>query len=200
MGILGTSFNATINVVEPPPPPPITVQLSISPGGPWRVGQSIRLMATVTQGGQPLPYVVVTFMARAGGSTIAVGTAETNASGEAVLNYTIPGALGCQNVEFYAVHNNVESNRISNAVNRETRFTNINYPQEVMRGQTFTVSGRLEVMQDINVWAPFAGRTVRITFGSTTVNVTTDGNGNFSASLTAPNTAGQYQLTIEFRP
>ena len=110
-------------------------------------------------------------------------------------------------VTFYATVGSVQSNQVSGVILIPTKFTGISVsPSTIYPNQTVTVSGTLEALSTAvyNQWVPVAGQTISYTLtnssGSTITSgsVTTNSNGNFTITFTAPSTPGSYTLDISF--
>jgi hypothetical protein len=110
-------------------------------------------------------------------------------------------------VTFYATVGSVQSNQVSGVILIPTKFTGISVsPSTIYPNQTVTVSGTLEALSTAvyNQWVPVAGQTISYTLvnsSGTTItsgSVTTNSNGNFTITFTAPSTPGSYTLNIAF--
>jgi hypothetical protein len=178
----------------------VTVKLGISPNPPWTAGQTINLAATVTADGKAAANREVAFMMAVGRYEFEIGSAFTGSDGVARLTYTIPWLIDgvtvpCNTVSFYAIDtfSGVASNTVSGQVAYPTRIS-ISAPSQVIVGQKFTVSGKLEYQSSSTAWSGLSGKTVSIYYNSTKLaDVTTDSGGNYSATVSIPFT-GTYTL------
>jgi hypothetical protein len=110
-------------------------------------------------------------------------------------------------VTFYATVGSVQSNQVSGVILIPTKFTGISVsPSTIYPNQTVTVSGTLEELSTAtyNQWVAAANQTISYTLtnsSGTTItsgSVTTNSNGNFTITFTAPSTPGSYTLDIVF--
>jgi hypothetical protein len=110
-------------------------------------------------------------------------------------------------VTFYATVGSVQSNQVSGVILIPTKFTGISVsPSTIYPNQTVTVSGTLEALSTAtyNQWVAAANQTISYTLvnsSGTTItsgSVTTNSNGNFTITFTAPSTPGSYTLDIVF--
>jgi hypothetical protein len=110
-------------------------------------------------------------------------------------------------VTFYATVGSVQSNQVSGVILIPTKFTGISVsPSTIYPNQTVTVSGTLEQLSTAvyNQWVAVAGQTISYTLVNssgtkiTSGSVTTNSNGNFTITFTAPSTPGSYTLDIVF--
>jgi hypothetical protein len=110
-------------------------------------------------------------------------------------------------VTFYASVGGFNSNQVSGTIYIPTQFTGISVsPSTIYPNQTVTVSGTLEQLSTAvyNQWVAAANQTISYTLtnssGSTITSgsVTTNSNGNFTITFTAPSTPGSYTLDLVF--
>ncbi len=202
----------------------VTLQLSVSPQGPWTAGQTVNVTVTASQ--DPGEIIDINIMVQSGGVTLAGPTLITSCnmpSGSNVscsTSFQVPFQVqsGSSTVEvpgstlvIYAVGETTgaESNSVSGNVLYPTRITNINvYPsQSVVVGEKVQISGTLQFEQTANNWLPLGGQPVgyEITTvqGGETITVvppsqvSTASDGSFTFTWT-PSQAGSYTVTIAF--
>jgi hypothetical protein len=219
--LAGTQQTVGITVSQPP-----NISLTVSPGSPWQLNQTITL--TVTVGGTPPANTANFYMVlqSGGGSlTIELGSATLQQTSpvptyQATLQVTLVSPMSYSPapgvteqvplygpVTFYATVGSVQSNQVSGVILIPTKFTGISVsPSTIYPNQTVTVSGTLEQLSTAtyNQWVAAANQTISYTLvnsSGTTItsgSVTTNSNGNFTITFTAPSTPGSYTLDIVF--
>jgi hypothetical protein len=221
--LAGTQQTVGITVSQPP-----SISLTVSPGSPWQLNQTITLAVSL-QGTPPANANTANFymvLQSGGGSlTIQLGSATLQQTSpvptyQATLQVTLVSPMSYSPapgvtqqvpvygpVTFYATVGSVQSNQVSGVILIPTKFTGISVsPSTIYPNQTVTVSGTLEELSTAvyNQWVPAAGQTISYTLvnsSGTTItsgSVTTNSNGNFTITFTAPSTPGSYTLDIVF--
>jgi len=221
--LAGTQQTVGITVSQPP-----SISLTVSPGSPWKLNQTITLAVSL-QGTPPANANTANFymvLQSGGGSlTIQLGSATLQQTSpvptyQATLQVTLVSPMSYSPapgvtqqvpvygpVTFYATVGSVQSNQVSGVILIPTKFTGISVsPSTIYPGQTVTVSGTLEQLSTAtyNQWVPVAGQTISYTLVNssgtkiTSGSVTTNSNGNFTITFTAPSTPGSYTLDIVF--
>jgi len=221
--LAGTQQTVGITVSQPP-----SISLTVSPGSPWKLNQTITLAVSL-QGTPPANANTANFymvLQSGGGSlTIQLGSATLQQTSpvptyQATLQVTLVSPMSYSPapgvtqqvpvygpVTFYATVGSVQSNQVSGVILIPTKFTGISVsPSTIYPNQTVTVSGTLEQLSTAtyNQWVPVAGQTISYTLVNssgtkiTSGSVTTNSNGNFTITFTAPSTPGSYTLDIVF--
>jgi hypothetical protein len=221
--LAGTQQTVGITVSQPP-----SISLTVSPGSPWQLNQTITLAVSL-QGTPPANANTANFymvLQSGGGSlTIQLGSATLQQTSpvptyQATLQVTLVSPMSYSPapgvtqqvpvygpVTFYATVGSVQSNQVSGVILIPTKFTGISVsPSTIYPNQTVTVSGTLEELSTAvyNQWVPAAGQTISYTLVNssgtkiTSGSVTTNSNGNFTITFTAPSTPGSYTLDIVF--
>jgi len=221
--LAGTEQTVGITVSQPP-----SITLTVSPGSPWQLNQTITLAVSL-QGTPPANANTANFymvLQSGGGSlTIQLGSATLQQTSpvptyQATLQVTLVSPMSYSPapgvtqqvpvygpVTFYATVGSVQSNQVSGVILIPTKFTGISVsPSTIYPNQTVTVSGTLEALSTAvyNQWVPVAGQTISYTLVNssgtkiTSGSVTTNSNGNFTITFTAPSTPGSYTLDIVF--
>jgi len=221
--LAGTQQTVGITVSQPP-----SISLTVSPGSPWKLNQTITLAVSL-QGTPPANANTANFymvLQSGGGSlTIQLGSATLQQTSpvptyQATLQVTLVSPMSYSPapgvtqqvpvygpVTFYATVGSVQSNQVSGVILIPTKFTGISVsPSTIYPNQTVTVSGTLEALSTAvyNQWVPAAGQTISYTLVNssgtkiTSGSVTTNSNGNFTITFTAPSTPGSYTLDISF--
>jgi len=221
--LAGTQQTVGITVSQPP-----SISLTVSPGSPWKLNQTITLAVSL-QGTPPANANTANFymvLQSGGGSlTIQLGSATLQQTSpvptyQATLQVTLVSPMSYSPapgvtqqvpvygpVTFYATVGSVQSNQVSGVILIPTKFTGISVsPSTIYPNQTVTVSGTLEALSTAvyNQWVPAAGQTISYTLVNssgtkiTSGSVTTNSNGNFTITFTAPSTPGSYTLDIVF--
>jgi len=221
--LAGTQQTVGITVSQPP-----SISLTVSPGSPWKLNQTITLAVSL-QGTPPANANTANFymvLQSGGGSlTIQLGSATLQQTSpvptyQATLQVTLVSPMSYSPapgvtqqvpvygpVTFYATVGSVQSNQVSGVILIPTKFTGISVsPSTIYPNQTVTVSGTLEALSTAvyNQWVPVAGQTISYTLVNssgtkiTSGSVTTNSNGNFTITFTAPSTPGSYTLDIVF--
>jgi len=219
--LAGTEQTVGITVSQPP-----SITLTVSPGSPWQLNQTITLAVSL-QGTPPANTANFYMVLQSGGGslTIQLGSATLQQTSpvptyQATLQVTLVSPMSYSPapgvtqqgpvygpVTFYATVGSVQSNQVSGVILIPTKFTGISVsPSTIYPNQTVTVSGTLEALSTAvyNQWVPVAGQTISYTLvnsSGTTItsgSVTTNSNGNFTITFTAPSTPGSYTLDIVF--
>jgi len=221
--LAGTQQTVGITVSQPP-----SISLTVSPGSPWQLNQTITLAVSL-QGTPPANANTANFymvLQSGGGSlTIQLGSATLQQTSpvptyQATLQVTLVSPMSYSPapgvtqqvpvygpVTFYATVGSVQSNQVSGVILIPTKFTGISVsPSTIYPNQTVTVSGTMEQLSTAvyNQWVPVAGQTISYTLVNssgtkiTSGSVTTNSNGNFTITFTAPSTPGSYTLDIVF--
>jgi len=219
--LAGTQQTVGITVSQPP-----SVSLTVSPGSPWQLNQTITLAVSL-QGTPPANTANFYMVLQSGGGslTINLGSATLQQTSpvptySATLQVTLVSPMSYSPapgvteqvpvygpVTFYATVGSVQSNQVSGTILIPTKFTGISVsPSTIYPNQTVTVSGTLEQLSTAtyNQWVAAANQTISYTLvnssGSTITSgsVTTNSNGNFTITFTAPSTPGSYTLDISF--
>jgi len=219
--LAGTQQTVGITVSQPP-----SISLTVSPGSPWKLNQTITLAVSL-QGTPPANTANFYMVLQSGGGslTIQLGSATLQQTSpvptyQATLQVTLVSPMSYSPapgvtqqvpvygpVTFYATVGSVQSNQVSGVILIPTKFTGISVsPSTIYPNQTVTVSGTLEALSTAvyNQWVPVAGQTISYTLvnsSGTTItsgSVTTNSNGNFTITFTAPSTPGSYTLDIVF--
>jgi len=219
--LAGTQQTVGITVSQPP-----SISLTVSPGSPWQLNQTITLAVSL-QGTPPANTANFYMVLQSGGGslTIQLGSATLQQTSpvptyQATLQVTLVSPMSYSPapdvtqqvpvygpVTFYATVGSVQSNQVSGVILIPTKFTGISVsPSTIYPNQTVTVSGTLEQLSTstYNQWVPAAGQTISYTLvnsSGTTItsgSVTTNSNGNFTITFTAPSTPGSYTLDIVF--
>ena len=219
--LAGTEQTVGITVSQPP-----SISLTVSPGSPWQLNQTITLAVSL-QGTPPANTANFYMVLQSGGGslTIQLGSATLQQTSpvptyQATLQVTLVSPMSYSPapgvteqvpvygpVTFYATVGSVKSNQVSGVILIPTKFTGISVsPSTIYPNQTVTVSGTLEALSTAvyNQWVPVAGQTISYTLtnsSGTTItsgSVTTNSNGNFTITFTAPSTPGSYTLNIVF--
>jgi len=219
--LAGTQQTVGITVSQPP-----SISFSVSPGSPWQLNQTITLAVSL-QGTPPANTANFYMVLQSGGGslTIQLGSATLQQTSpvptyQATLQVTLVSPMSYSPapgvtqqvpvygpVTFYATVGSVQSNQVSGVILIPTKFTGISVsPSTIYPGQTVTVSGTLEQLSTAtyNQWVPVAGQTISYTLVNssgtkiTSGSVTTNSNGNFTITFTAPSTPGSYTLDIVF--
>jgi len=219
--LAGTQQTVGITVSQPP-----SITLTVSPGSPWQLNQTITLAVSL-QGTPPANTANFYMVLQSGGGslTIQLGSATLQQTSpvptyQATLQVTLVSPMSYSPapgvtqqvpvygpVTFYATVGSVQSNQVSGVILIPTKFTGISVsPSTIYPNQTVTVSGTLEALSTAvyNQWVPVAGQTISYTLvnsSGTTItsgSVTTNSNGNFTITFTAPSTPGSYTLDISF--
>jgi len=217
----GTQQTVGITVSQPP-----SISLTVSPGSPWQLNQTITLAVSL-QGTPPANTANFYMVLQSGGGslTIQLGSATLQQTSpvptyQATLQVTLVSPMSYSPapgvtqqvpvygpVTFYATVGSVQSNQVSGVILIPTKFTGISVsPSTIYPNQTVTVSGTLEALSTAvyNQWVPVAGQTISYTLVNssgtkiTSGSVTTNSNGNFTITFTAPSTPGSYTLDIVF--
>jgi len=219
--LAGTQQTVGITVSQPP-----SISFSVSPGSPWQLNQTITLAVSL-QGTPPANTANFYMVLQSGGGslTIQLGSATLQQTSpvptyQATLQVTLVSPMSYSPapgvtqqvpvygpVTFYATVGSVQSNQVSGVILIPTKFTGISVsPSTIYPNQTVTVSGTLEALSTAvyNQWVPVAGQTISYTLVNssgtkiTSGSVTTNSNGNFTITFTAPSTPGSYTLDIVF--
>ena len=219
--LAGTQQTVGITVSQPP-----SISLTVSPGSPWQLNQTITLTVSL-QGTPPANTANFYMVLQSGGGslTIQLGSATLQQTSpvptyQATLQVTLVSPMSYSPapgvtqqvpvygpVTFYATVGSVQSNQVSGVILIPTKFTGISVsPSTIYPNQTVTVSGTLEALSTAvyNQWVPAAGQTISYTLVNssgtkiTSGSVTTNSNGNFTITFTAPSTPGSYTLDIVF--
>jgi len=219
--LAGTEQTVGITVSQPP-----SITLTVSPGSPWQLNQTITLAVSL-QGTPPANTANFYMVLQSGGGslTIQLGSATLQQTSpvptyQATLQVTLVSPMSYSPapgvtqqvpvygpVTFYATVGSVQSNQVSGVILIPTKFTGISVsPSTIYPNQTVTVSGTLEALSTAvyNQWVPVAGQTISYTLVNssgtkiTSGSVTTNSNGNFTITFTAPSTPGSYTLNIVF--
>jgi len=219
--LAGTEQTVGITVSQLP-----SISLSVSPGSPWQLGQTITLAVSL-QGSPPANTANFYMVLQSGGSnlTIELGSATLQQTSpvptyQATLQVQLISPMSYSPapsvteqvpvygpVTFYATVGSVQSNQVSGVILIPTKFTGISVsPSTIYPNQTVTVSGTLEQLSTAtyNQWVAAANQTISYTLvnsSGTTItsgSVTTNSNGNFTITFTAPSTPGSYTLDIAF--
>jgi len=221
--LAGTQQTVGITVSQPP-----SISLTVSPGSPWKLNQTITLAVSL-QGTPPANANTANFymvLQSGGGSlTIQLGSATLQQTSpvptyQATLQVTLVSPMSYSPapgvtqqvpvygpVTFYATVGSVQSNQVSGVILIPTKFTGISVsPSTIYPNQTVTVSGTMQQLSTAvyNQWVPAAGQTISYTLVNssgtkiTSGSVTTNSNGNFTITFTAPSTPGSYTLDIVF--
>jgi len=219
--LAGTQQTVGITVSQPP-----SISLTVSPGSPWQLNQTITLAVSL-QGTPPANTANFYMVLQSGGGslTIQLGSATLQQTSpvptyQATLQVTLVSPMSYSPapgvtqqvpvygpVTFYATVGSVQSNQVSGVILIPTKFTGISVsPSTIYPNQTVTVSGTLEALSTAvyNQWVPVAGQTISYTLVNssgtkiTSGSVTTNSNGNFTITFTAPSTPGSYTLDIVF--
>jgi len=219
--LAGTQQTVGITVSQPP-----SISLTVSPGSPWQLNQTITLAVSL-QGTPPANTANFYMVLQSGGGslTIQLGSATLQQTSpvptyQATLQVTLVSPMSYSPapgvtqqvpvygpVTFYATVGSVQSNQVSGVILIPTKFTGISVsPSTIYPNQTVTVSGTLEQLSTAtyNQWVPVAGQTISYTLVNssgtkiTSGSVTTNSNGNFTITFTAPSTPGSYTLDIVF--
>jgi len=221
--LAGTQQTVGITVSQPP-----SISLTVSPGSPWKLNQTITLAVSL-QGTPPANANTANFymvLQSGGGSlTIQLGSATLQQTSpvptyQATLQVTLVSPMSYSPapgvtqqvpvygpVTFYATVGSVQSNQVSGVILIPTKFTGISVsPSTIYPNQTVTVSGTLEALSTAvyNQWVAAANQTISYTLVNssgtkiTSGSVTTNSNGNFTITFTAPSTPGSYTLDIVF--
>jgi len=219
--LAGTEQTVGITVSQPP-----SISLSVSPGSPWQLGQTITLAVSL-QGTPPANTANFYMVLQSGGSnlTIELGSATLQQTSpvptyQATLQVNLVSPMSYSPapgvteqvpvygpVTFYATVGSVQSNQVSGVILIPTKFTGISVsPSTIYPNQTVTVSGTLEQLSTAtyNQWVAAANQTISyalVNSSGTTItsgSVTTNSNGNFTITFTAPSTPGSYTLDIVF--
>jgi hypothetical protein len=217
----GTKQTVGITVSQPP-----SITLTVSPGSPWQLNQTITLAVSL-QGTLPANTANFYMVLQSGGGslTIQLGSATLQQTSpvptyQATLQVTLVSPMSYSPapgvtqqvpvygpVTFYATVGSTQSNQVSGVILIPTKFTGISVsPSTIYPNQTVTVSGTLEALSTAvyNQWVPVANQTISYTLvnsSGTTItsgSVTTNSNGNFTITFTAPSTPGSYTLNIVF--
>jgi hypothetical protein len=173
-----------------------------------QVTHEARVSDPVTGGG--LEGVEVRFQWYIGGAWREVGRAYSDRNGRAVFTWTVPFSFqvapdrfttlpcGSYSTRAYIPVTGQYSTEVTVRVAYPTKITASTSKTTYAPGETVTVTGRLTRVEETAETA-LAGKTVTITWwdGSTT-NVTTDTNGNFTASKTGPTTTGTFSIKVAF--
>jgi len=160
--------------------------------------------------GGALEGVEVRFQWYIEGAWREVGRAVSDRTGRAVFTWTVPFKFQVAPDRFTTLPCRSYSTRAyipATAQYSTTVTVNVTYPTKITAstnktsyapGETVTVTGRLTRVEETAETA-LAGKTVTITWwDGTTSTVTTDTNGNFTASKTGPSTTGTYKVTVTF--
>jgi len=219
--LAGTQQTVGITVSQPP-----SISFSVSPGSPWQLNQTITLAVSL-QGTPPANTANFYMVLQSGGGslTIQLGSATLQQTSpvptyQATLQVTLVSPMSYSPapgvtqqvpvygpVTFYATVGSVQSNQVSGVILIPTKFTGISVsPSTIYPNQTVTVSGTLEQLSTstYNQWVPAAGQTISYTLVNssgtkiTSGSVTTNSNGNFTITFTAPSTPGSYTLDLVF--
>jgi hypothetical protein len=219
--LAGTEQTVGITVSQPPP-----ISLTVSPQSPWQLNQTITLAVNL-QGTPPANTANFYMVLQSGGGslTIQLGSATLQQTSpvptySATLQVTLVSPMSYSPapgvteqvpvygpVTFYATVGSVQSNQVSGIILIPTKFTGISVsPSTIYPNQTVTVSGTLEQLSTAvyNQWVPAVNQTISYTLvnsSGTTItsgSVTTNSNGNFTITFTAPSTPGSYTLDIVF--
>jgi hypothetical protein len=219
--LAGTQQTVGITVSQPP-----SITLTVSPGSPWQLNQTITLAVSL-QGTPPANTANFYMVLQSGGGslTISLGSATLQQTSpvptyQATLQVTLVSPMSYSPapdvveqtqvygpVTFYATVGSVNSNQVSGVILIPTKFTGISVsPSTIYPNQTVTVSGTLEQLSTstYNQWVPAVNQTISYTLtnsSGTTItsgSVTTNSNGNFTITFTAPSAPGSYTLDIAF--
>jgi len=219
--LAGTEQTVGITVSQPP-----SITLTVSPGSPWQLNQTITLAVSL-QGTPPANTANFYMVLQSGGGslTIQLGSATLQQTSpvptyQATLQVTLVSPMSYSPapgvtqqvpvygpVTFYATVGSVQSNQVSGVILIPTKFTGISVsPSTIYPNQTVTVSGTLEQLSTAvyNQWVAAANQTISYTLVNssgtkiTSGSVTTNSNGNFTITFTAPSTPGSYTLDIVF--
>jgi len=219
--LAGTQQTVGITVSQPP-----SISFSVSPGSPWQLNQTITLAVSL-QGTPPANTANFYMVLQSGGGslTIQLGSATLQQTSpvptyQATLQVTLVSPMSYSPapgvtqqvpvygpVTFYATVGSVQSNQVSGVILIPTKFTGISVsPSTIYPNQTVTVSGTLEQLSTstYNQWVAAANQTISYTLvnsSGTTItsgSVTTNSNGNFTITFTAPSTPGSYTLDLVF--
>ncbi len=176
-------------------PPQIDYKITLSPDYALNlVGQQHTVTATVTEVGSGTPQsgVEVTFTIISGPNTSSIGTATTDANGEASIFYTGNGGVGTDNIQ--ACFTREEETICSNVVKKEWTEEAISLSPLLAQnnlGEEHTVTATIQTLKG----APVAGVVVQFKIKSgpnsslPTSSDTTDANGEATYSYTG-NTVG----------
>jgi len=219
--LAGTEQTVGITVSQPP-----SITLTVSPGSPWQLNQTITLAVSL-QGTPPANTANFYMVLQSGGGslTIQLGSATLQQTSpvptyQATLQVTLVSPMSYSPapgvtqqvpvygpVTFYATVGSVQSNQVSGVILIPTKFTGISVsPSTIYPNQTVTVSGTLEALSTAvyNQWVAAANQTISYTLVNssgtkiTSGSVTTNSNGNFTITFTAPSTPGSYTLDLVF--
>jgi len=172
-------------------------------------GQQVTFTARLLVGGAGYRGATVAIVDRATGR--AIGYPVTDANGYATFVWTVPweldGArLPCTDREFYAyaLEFEVYSGSVMVAIGYPTRIYSLTVsPSTVTPGGTIEVSGYLQYEYPEGTWNPLAGRSVDLSIiGPAGVvagtRVTTNPDGSFYTTFTAPSEPGTYRVRARF--
>jgi len=219
--LAGTQQTVGITVSQPP-----SISFTVSPGSPWQLNQTITLAVSL-QGTPPANTANFYMVLQSGGGslTIQLGSATLQQTSpvptyQATLQVTLVSPMSYSPapgvtqqvpvygpVTFYATVGSVQSNQVSGVILIPTKFTGISVsPSTIYPNQTVTVSGTLEQLSTAtyNQWVAAANQTISYTLVNssgtkiTSGSVTTNSNGNFTITFTAPSTPGSYTLDLVF--
>jgi hypothetical protein len=219
--LAGTQQQVTITVSQPP-----NIYLNVSPSSPWQLNQTITLAVSL-QGTPPANTANFYMVLQSGGGSITINLGSANLQQtsptptyQATLQVTLVSPMSYSPapgvseqvpvygpVTFYATVGSVKSNQVSGVILIPTKFTGISVsPSTIYPNQTVTVTGQLQQLSTAvyNQWVASANQTISYTLtnssGSTITSgsVTTNSNGNFTITFTAPSTPGSYTLDIVF--
>jgi len=219
--LAGTQQTVGITVSQPP-----SISLTVSPGSPWQLNQTITLAVSL-QGTPPANTANFYMVLQSGGGslTIQLGSATLQQTSpvptyQATLQVTLVSPMSYSPapgvtqqvpvygpVTFYATVGSVQSNQVSGVILIPTKFTGISVsPSTIYPNQTVTVSGTMQQLSTAvyNQWVAAANQTISYTLvnsSGTTItsgSVTTNSNGNFTITFTAPSTPGSYTLDLVF--
>jgi hypothetical protein len=219
--LAGVQQTVPITVSQPP-----NIYLNVSPSSPWQLNQTITLAVSL-QGTPPANTANFYMVLQSGGGSITINLGSANLQQtsptptyQATLQVTLVSPMSYSPapgvseqvpvygpVTFYATVGSVKSNQVSGVILIPTKFTGISVsPSTIYPNQTVTVTGQLQQLSTAvyNQWVASANQTISYTLVSssgttiTSGSATTNSNGNFTITFTAPSTPGSYTLRLVF--
>jgi len=165
---------------------------------------------TLTFAGSMLPAdhedIISIFRCDSNGNPLPIGApvpikSVSTVQGNFSIGWTVPYTYGCTtqffkaNIAYTAIYSALKSAKIA----LPTRIRALTTPSTVNKGAAFTTSGYLEYENPSGTWNGMSGKSVSLTYDTTSLGTVTTGTGGyFEKTDCAIGTAGSYTLTAKF--
>jgi hypothetical protein len=184
----------TRSITVSAPPVRSFVDVKVSPGPPWRAGQTLRIEGRLLEDTTPLVGVEVWAAVQYDTSVLYLTYYYSGLDGKVILDFTVPYQVACRSAGFFLEDDiGTQSNRVWGKVAYPTRLS-ISAPDTVKMNEKFKVTGKLEYEYMPGDWRPLAGRKVEVYYNSSKLGeTTTASDGSYSVEVSIPAT-GTYTL------